>query len=65
MGKYLPAAQQLMTLNSLEDYQSFLAGVLTPTRLRHSTGMMQVMGELADVYQLDRGVAMTMKKSLL
>ena len=48
-----------MTLNILENYQSFLADVLTPSRLRHSTGVMQVMGELADVYQLDRQIAMT------
>lgn len=48
-----------MTLKPLQDYQSFLEGVLTPSRLRHSNGVMQVMGELAAVYQLDQQRAMT------
>lgn len=38
---------------------SFLEKVLTPSRLAHSLGVMQVMGELADIYQLDRDKALT------
>jgi predicted HD superfamily hydrolase involved in NAD metabolism len=34
-------------------YTPFLEQVLTPGRLRHSLGVMQVMGELAPVYALD------------
>jgi predicted HD superfamily hydrolase involved in NAD metabolism len=40
-------------------YISFLEKVLTPSRLAHSLGVMQVMGELAEVYQLDRDKALT------
>ena len=35
-------------------YKSFLEQVLTPGRLRHSFGVMQVMEELAEIYCLDR-----------
>ena len=38
---------------------SFLEKVLTPSRLAHSLGVMEVMGELAEVYQLDRHKALT------
>lgn len=40
-------------------YIGFLEKVLTPSRLAHSLGVMQVMGELAEVYQLDRDKALT------
>lgn len=43
----------------LERYRSFLERVLTPGRLAHSFGVMQVMGELADVYSLDREQSFT------
>jgi predicted HD superfamily hydrolase involved in NAD metabolism len=38
----------------LDHYTAFLAQTLTPARLRHSKGVMQTMGELAEVYGLDR-----------
>jgi predicted HD superfamily hydrolase involved in NAD metabolism len=37
---------------------AFLEPLLTPPRLRHSVGVMQVMGELAGVYALDHAAAM-------
>ena len=40
-------------------YYSFLESVLTPARLAHSLGVMQVMGELAEVYGLDPETART------
>lgn len=40
-------------------YLPFLEKVLTPGRLAHSLGVMQVMGELADFYRLDREQALT------
>jgi predicted HD superfamily hydrolase involved in NAD metabolism len=40
-------------------YIAFLEKVLTPSRLAHSLGVMQVMGELAEIYQLDRNKALT------
>lgn len=40
-------------------YTSFLKQVLTPYRLSHSLGVMQVMGEFADIYKLDRDQALT------
>jgi len=40
-------------------YLPFLEKVLTPERLDHSLGVMQVMGELAEVYGLDREMART------
>ncbi len=40
-------------------YLPFLTCVLTPARLRHSQGVMQVMGELAGVYAIDRELAET------
>ena len=39
-------------------YRSFLEQVLTPHRLQHSLGVMQVMGELAEIYALDREQAL-------
>ena len=39
-------------------YLPFLEEVLTQRRLDHSLGVMQVMGELAEVYDLDREKAM-------
>ena len=40
-------------------YLPFLKKILTPRRLDHSLGVMQVMGELAEVYGLDREKACT------
>ena len=37
----------------------FLEQVLTPSRLQHSIGVMQVMGELAEIYALDKEKALT------
>ena len=45
------------TITSL--YLPFLKRVLTPTRLLHSMGVMQVMGELAKIYGLDEKRALT------
>jgi predicted HD superfamily hydrolase involved in NAD metabolism len=41
------------------DYLPFLKRVLTPARLEHSLGTMQVMGELAEAYGLDKEKAET------
>jgi predicted HD superfamily hydrolase involved in NAD metabolism len=41
----------------IDRYLSFLERVLTPKRFQHSIGVMQVMGELAKVYSLDRDKA--------
>ncbi len=41
------------------DYITILERILTPNRLKHSLGVMQVMGELAEVYSLDRETALT------
>lgn len=43
---------------STDHYLPFLKRVLTPKRLEHSLGVMQVMGELAPVYDLDREKAL-------
>ncbi|MHB9031746.1 MAG: bis(5'-nucleosyl)-tetraphosphatase (symmetrical) YqeK [Anaerolineae bacterium] len=43
----------------IDRYQDFLEGVLTPARLKHSLGVMGVMGELAPLYGLDMGQALT------
>jgi predicted HD superfamily hydrolase involved in NAD metabolism len=40
-------------------YLSFLRGLLTPARLKHSVGVMQVMAELIPIYSLDPAPAMT------
>lgn len=40
-------------------YSPFLERVMTPKRLVHSLGVMGVMGELAEVYQLDPVAALT------
>jgi predicted HD superfamily hydrolase involved in NAD metabolism len=40
-------------------YTAFLEQVLTPSRLRHSLGVAQVMAELAGIYDLDRLQAVT------
>jgi predicted HD superfamily hydrolase involved in NAD metabolism len=40
-------------------YYPFIESVLTPARLAHSLGVMQVMGELAQVYGLDQEMART------
>ena len=41
-----------------QQYLPFLEKVLTPKRLEHSLGVMQVMGELAEIYDLDREKAL-------
>lgn len=38
---------------------SFLQATLTPKRFEHSLGVMQVMGELAKVYEIDREKSLT------
>jgi predicted HD superfamily hydrolase involved in NAD metabolism len=43
----------------VDRYISFLRGLLTPQRLQHSIGVMQVMAELAEIYSLDRVQAIT------
>lgn len=43
----------------LPRYLSFLEKLLTPSRLRHSQGVMGLMADLAAIYSLDRGRAMT------
>lgn len=40
-------------------YTQFLEQVLTPSRLTHCLGVMQVMDDLAEVYDLDREQALT------
>jgi len=40
-------------------YLPFLKRILTSQRLQHSVGVMHVMGELAEIYALDRTRAMT------
>jgi len=42
-----------------EHYIKFLEQVVTPKRLLHSLGVMKVMGELAEVYGLDKEKAQT------
>ncbi len=42
----------------LATYLPFLQQVLTPMRLQHSLGVMQVMGELAGVYGFDQDTAL-------
>lgn len=42
----------------IDRYLSFLDQVLTPNRLQHSLGVMHVMGELAEIYALDRSKAL-------
>jgi len=45
-------------LDVVDRYLPFLRQELTPARLQHSLGAMQVMGELAGVYALDRDTAL-------
>lgn len=47
-----------MTLN-VEYYISFAEQQLTPHRFKHSLGVMQVMSELASIYNLNKATAMT------
>ena len=42
-----------------QHYLEFIERVNTPRRFQHSLGVMQVMGELAEVYALDRELAET------
>ena len=50
--------KEINTLHVVDRYRPFLEQVLTPKRLQHSLGVMQVMGELAGVYGLDRDTAL-------
>ncbi len=43
----------------LDFYLSFLERNLTPSRFQHSLGVRRVMGELAEIYGLNRAQAMT------
>jgi predicted HD superfamily hydrolase involved in NAD metabolism len=43
----------------VDDYITFAERQLTPQRFNHSLGVMQMMGELASVYHLDKTAAMT------
>lgn len=43
----------------LDRHMPRLKAALTPARLRHSLGVMQMMGELAEVYGLDQEQALT------
>lgn len=43
----------------IDQYLPFLQSLLTPPRLQHSLGVMQVMADLAPLYALDRMQAMT------
>lgn len=47
------------TLSNPSQYLPFLEKELTPSRLIHSLGVMEVMGELANVYSLDQNKALT------
>jgi predicted HD superfamily hydrolase involved in NAD metabolism len=49
----------IMTEFNPSHYLPFLQRVLTPSRLQHSLGVMQVMGELAKIYALDEERALT------
>jgi HD superfamily phosphohydrolase YqeK len=40
-------------------YYSFVQDILTPGRLEHSLDVLQIMGELAEGYDLDREMAQT------
>ena len=44
---------------SLDDYIAFAERQLTPPRFQHSLGVMQVMGELASLYNLNKTKALT------
>ena len=43
----------------MDRYWFFLQGLLTPSRLQHSLGVMRVMAELTPIYSVDRVQAMT------
>lgn len=43
----------------IDEYLPFLKNLLTPSRLQHSLGVMQVMAELTPIYSLHRVQAMT------
>ena len=43
---------------ALDDYMAFAEHQLTPQRFKHSLGVMQVMGELAPIYDLEKTNAM-------
>src|SRR5690242_11239442 len=42
----------------IKRYLAYLQNVLTPGRLQHSLGVMQVMGDLATIYEFDRDQAL-------
>jgi predicted HD superfamily hydrolase involved in NAD metabolism len=41
-----------------DQYLPFLTNILTPQRSQHSLGVMQIMGDLAEIYDLDRTQAL-------
>ncbi len=41
-------------MEPIAQYTAYLERTLTPSRMRHSLGVMQTMGELAEIYNLDR-----------
>lgn len=43
----------------IDDYIAIAEGQLTPQRFKHSLGVMQVMGELAAIYNLNETAALT------
>ena len=49
----------LLSQSITDEYLPFLMSALTPTRLQHSLGVMQVMSELAEIYDLDRTQALS------
>jgi len=48
----------MLSTSLARHYLPYLQQRLTPARLEHSLGVMRIMGELADVYRLDRKQAM-------
>jgi predicted HD superfamily hydrolase involved in NAD metabolism len=54
-----PGECHLSDEEHIDRYLPFLRSLLTPSRLQHSLGVMQVMVELTPIYSLDRTQAMT------
>lgn len=55
----IPGDCHLSDEQHIDRYLPFLRSLLTPSRLQHSLGVMQVMAELSPIYSLDRAQAMT------
>jgi predicted HD superfamily hydrolase involved in NAD metabolism len=47
-----------LSRSTIDEWLPYLRDVLTPPRLQHSLGVMHVMGELTDIYHLDRAQAL-------